>query len=107
MATSDKGCPEMNASPNFETQIAILQHDISGMRGKMDDLIAEIRESNKHIKDEQIALDRRVRSLEEDRIRMRLIVIPITVVISALLSYGSQVFLENFKSNNQGVVNGK
>lgn len=66
----------------------------------MDELIAEIREANKSIKEEQSILDRRIRALEDERTRIRVLLIPVSIVVSALLSFGAQQLLTKPEGNS-------
>lgn len=81
---------------SLETQIANLYLIVEHMRGKMDDLYTEVREINRTLRSEHDALERRVRSLEEERIRTKTMLIPLSIILSAALSFGTQQILGTF-----------
>lgn len=74
---------------SLEVKFASMQRDMHHMREKMDELFDEVREANKILRADHTALELRVRVLEEERIRMRTMLIPISIILSALLSFGT------------------
>lgn len=74
---------------SIEVRFATMQGDLHHMREKMDELFEEVREANKILRADHTALEIRVRSLEEERIRMRTMLIPLSIILSALLSFGT------------------
>jgi len=74
---------------SIEVKFASMQRDMHHMREKMDELFDEVREANKILRADHTALEIRVRSLEEERIRMRTMLIPLSIILSALLSFGT------------------
>lgn len=74
---------------SLEVKFASMQRDMHHMREKMDELFDEVREANKTLRADHVALEARVRTLEEERIRMRTMLIPISIILSALLSFGT------------------
>lgn len=73
----------------MEVRFATMQRDLHHMREKMDELFDEVREANRILKADHTALELRVRVLEEERIRMRTMLIPLSIILSALLSFGT------------------
>lgn len=74
---------------SIEVRFATMQRDLHHMREKMDELFDEVREANRILKADHTALELRVRVLEEERIRMRTMLIPLSIILSALLSFGT------------------
>jgi hypothetical protein len=74
---------------SMEVRFATMQRDLHHMREKMDELFEEVREANRILKADHTALELRVRNLEEERIRMRTMLIPFSIILSALLSFGT------------------
>lgn len=74
---------------SMEVRFATMQRDLHHMREKMDELFDEVREANRILKADHTALELRVRVLEEERIRMRTMLIPLSIILSALLSFGT------------------
>ena len=75
---------------SLEVKFASMQRDMHHMREKMDELFEEVREANRVLRADHIALEVRVRALEEERIRMRTMLIPFSIILSAVLSFGAQ-----------------
>lgn len=75
---------------SLEVKFASMQRDMHHMREKMDELFEEVREANRVLRADHAALEMRVRALEEERIRMRTMLIPFSIIISAILSFGVQ-----------------
>lgn len=74
---------------SMEVRFATMQRDLHHVREKMDELFDEVREANRILKADHTALELRVRVLEEERIRMRTMLIPLSIILSALLSFGT------------------
>jgi len=74
---------------SIEVKFASMQRDMHHMMEKMDELFDEVREANKILRADHTALEIRVRLLEEERIRMRTMLIPLSIILSALLSFGT------------------
>lgn len=82
----------------LEVKFAAMQRDLHHMREKMDELFEEVREANRILKADHTALELRVRVLEEERIRMRTMLIPISIILSALLSFGTTQVVQYMSS---------
>lgn len=74
---------------SLEVKFASMQRDMHHMREKMDELFEEVREANSVLRADHTTLEARVRTLEEERIRMRTMLIPLSIILSALLSFGT------------------
>lgn len=83
---------------SLEVKFASMQRDLHHMREKMDELFEEVREANRILKADHTALELRVRVLEEERIRMRTMLIPISIILSALLSFGTTQVVQYMSS---------
>ncbi len=83
---------------SLEVKFASMQRDLHHMREKMDELFEEVREANRILKADHTALELRVRVLEEERIRMRTMLIPISIILSALLSFGTTQVVQYISS---------
>lgn len=74
---------------SLDVKFASMQRDMHHMREKMDELFDEVREANKILRADHTTLEARVRILEEERIRIRTMLIPLSIILSALLSFGT------------------
>mgnify|MGYP000045824863 CR=1 FL=1 len=74
---------------SLDVKFASMQRDMHHMREKMDELFDEVREANKILRADHTAIEARVRILEEERIRIRTMLIPLSIILSALLSFGT------------------
>lgn len=83
---------------SMEVRFATMQRDLHHMREKMDELFDEVREANRILKADHTALELRVRVLEEERIRMRTMLIPVSIILSALLSFGTTQVVQYMSS---------
>lgn len=83
---------------SIEVRFATMQRDLHHMREKMDELFDEVREANHILKADHTALELRVRVLEEERIRMRTMLIPVSIILSALLSFGTTQVVQYMSS---------
>lgn len=88
---------------SMEVRFATMQRDLHHMREKMDELFEEVREANRILKADHTALELRVRNLEEERIRMRTMLIPFSIILSALLSFGTTQLMD-YVSTHQTIT---
>jgi hypothetical protein len=88
---------------SMEVRFATMQRDLHHMREKMDELFEEVREANRILKADHTDLELRVRNLEEERIRMRTMLIPFSIILSALLSFGTTQLMD-YVSTHQTIT---
>lgn len=92
---------------SVETEIALIHRDMRSMKETMDDLYTEIKELNRAMKDDVTSLDKRIRALEDERIRLRVWLPLIIIVINTILSVGAQTLFANQAKDVQGVTGTK
>lgn len=97
----------MTPQQSLETEIALIHRDMRSMKETMDDLYTEIKELNRAMKDDVTSLDKRIRALEDERIRLRVWLPLIIIIINTILSVGAQQLFANQAKEVQSVTSSK
>lgn len=96
--------------PPTNIQIAVISTEMTHMSKQIEELAKEVRESNRLVREElgevKNGHDRRIRVLEDEKIRMRTMLLPLSIILSAALSFGTQAALTSFTHNTE-VQSGK